>query len=273
MLDEGALLWLVGFGIGGVRSRFCLCACQHRQTMPVKLDEGTLLAVLNAAAHERDALLARMAWNLLVSIMQTLSAWQLQSLILGAVSVCSMSRCTRHPFPDLAVWLCHDLSPFARCQTEQRPSALQERSLVQPTQRPLTAMPAADSGAADSAAAQQPANADVGTTSSPPDLTSTAYPGSEADLQQQQQQQQGEGQQGAMVSSSSSGGGSSGVATNSQIPSDSEPDRKLHVPCIAAFHSMIHALAAGGDLRSVLPLASVVVSSVAEPNKLHCCIA
>jgi hypothetical protein len=34
--------------------------------MPVKLDEGTLLAVLNAAAHKRDALLARMAWNLLV---------------------------------------------------------------------------------------------------------------------------------------------------------------------------------------------------------------
>jgi hypothetical protein len=40
--------------------------------MPVKLDEGTLLAVLNAAAHERDALLARMAWNLLVRTLLTM---------------------------------------------------------------------------------------------------------------------------------------------------------------------------------------------------------
>lgn len=39
---------------------------QARQTMPIKMDEGTLLAVLNAAAHEGDAALARMAWNLLV---------------------------------------------------------------------------------------------------------------------------------------------------------------------------------------------------------------
>jgi hypothetical protein len=39
---------------------------QARQTMPIKMDEGTLLAVLNAAAHEGDPVLARMAWNLLV---------------------------------------------------------------------------------------------------------------------------------------------------------------------------------------------------------------
>lgn len=40
---------------------------QHRQTMPIKMDEGTLLAVLNAAAHKADAHLARMTWDLLVS--------------------------------------------------------------------------------------------------------------------------------------------------------------------------------------------------------------
>jgi hypothetical protein len=133
---------------------------------------------------------------------------------------------------------------------------------VQPTQRPLTAMPA-NSGAADPSAAQQPAAPDTSTASSSSDLTATAYPGSEADLQQQEQQQQqqlqGGGQQGSTVGSSSRGststssrGSSISIIMNSAIPSDQEPDRKLHVPCLAAFHSMIHALAAGGDLRSAV---------------------
>lgn len=38
---------------------------QGRQTMPIKMDEGTLLAVLNAAATQADATLARITWDLL----------------------------------------------------------------------------------------------------------------------------------------------------------------------------------------------------------------
>ncbi len=39
---------------------------QGRQTMPIKMDEGTLLAVLNAAATQADGQLARDTWALLV---------------------------------------------------------------------------------------------------------------------------------------------------------------------------------------------------------------
>jgi hypothetical protein len=180
----------------------------------------------------------------------------------------------------LLLRFCHVHASYPqRCATGSE-SVLQERCLVQPTQRPLTAMPAASSGAADPGAAQQPAAADTSTASSSSDLTATAYPGSEADLQQQeqQQQQQGGGQQGSTVSSSSSFGSTStssrgssiGTVMNSAIPSDQEPDRKLHVPCLAAFHSMIHALAAGGDLRSA---GLVCASEALRPSKLHGCIA
>jgi hypothetical protein len=92
-----------------------LRAFQHRQTMPIKLDEGTLLAVLNAAAHERDALLARMAWNMLVSILLRPSASaDLHSAQLNLAE--PDSRCSSYDGGTLCQWQMLSFCTLGWCQ-------------------------------------------------------------------------------------------------------------------------------------------------------------